>query len=168
MILEKVKALEYSKIRALNQLANNETINLGIGRPYCKTPEYIKAAGIKAISDDQTYYSSNYGIKVLRDEISKRYSRGNFNNALVTIGAAEGIYLTMRSFLETGDEVLIPNPGYLAYEPIAKLTGASCKFYELTESHQINFQSLSKNISKATKMLVIYNPGNPPGVDFKE
>lgn len=168
MILEQVKALEYSKIRALNQLANKETINLGIGRPFCKTPEYIKKAAIDAINNDETYYSSNYGIKALRNEISKRYSKGNFNNALVTIGAAEGIYLVMRSLLEAGDEVLIPNPGYLAYEPIGRLTGATCKFYELTENYQLSFESISNNISDHTKMIIINNPGNPTGVAFKE
>jgi len=168
MILDRVKALEYSKIRALNQLATDKTINLGIGRPYCKTPDYIKRAAIEAINNDKTYYSSNYGIKALRAEISKRYSSGDFNNALVTIGAAEGIYLTMRSFLEAGDEVLIPNPGYLAYEPIGKLTGASCKFYNLTDTYQMDFESLINNISKKTKMIIINNPGNPTGVKFKE
>lgn len=168
MILDQVKALEYSKIRALNQLANEETINLGIGRPYCKTPDYIKKAAIDAINNDETYYSSNYGIKALRNEISKRYNKGDFNNALVTIGAAEGIYLVMRSVLEAGDEVLIPNPGYLAYEPIGRLTGAACKFYELTKNYQIDFESLSNNISNQTKMIIINNPGNPTGVAFKE
>lgn len=168
MILDQIKALEYSKIRALNELANDQTINLGIGRPYCKTPDYIKNAGIEAIKNDETYYSSNYGIKALRKEISNRYIFGDFNNALVTIGAAEGIYLTMRSVLEAGDEVLIPNPGYLAYEPIAKLTGASCKFYNLTNTYQIDFKNLIKNISERTKMIIINNPGNPTGVKFNE
>ena len=168
MILDQVKALEYSKIRALNQLANEETINLGIGRPFCKTPDYIKKAAIDAINNDETYYSSNYGIKALRSEIAKRYNKGNFNNALVTIGAAEGIYLVMRSILKTGDEVLIPNPGYLAYEPIGKLTDASCKFYELTNNYQIDFKSLLNNLSDQTKMIIINNPGNPTGVAFKE
>ncbi len=166
MILEQVKALEYSKIRSLNQLANEETINLGIGRPYCKTPDYIKKAAVDAINNDETYYSSNYGIKALRDEISKRYTKGDFNNALVTIGAAEGIYLVMRSLLEAGDEVLIPNPGYLAYEPIGRLTGASCKYYELNKNYQISLKSIYDKITDQTKMIIINNPGNPTGVAF--
>lgn len=168
MIIPAIRDLEYSMIRSLNDFTDENTINLGIGRPYCKTPQVVKEAAIKAINEDQTTYTSNYGLVALRKAISRRYKYGDENNALVTIGAAEGIYLSMISLLEKEDEVLIPDPGYLAYEPIAQMIGCEYQRYPLDNSHQLDINKLSKLISNKTKVIIINNPGNPTGVAFKE
>lgn len=168
MISKSIRDLEYSMIRSLNDLTDDNTINLGIGRPYCKTPEVVKEAAIKAITEDKTTYTSNYGLMALRKAISRRYKYGDENNALVTIGAAEGIYLSMLSLLEKEDEVLIPDPGYLAYEPIAQMIGCPYKKYPLDKNHQLDINKISDLMTDATKMIIINNPGNPTGVAFKE
>ncbi|MEA1974929.1 MAG: pyridoxal phosphate-dependent aminotransferase [Bacillota bacterium] len=168
MINRKVKEMEFSAIRELNSYTDKLTINLGIGRPYLKTPSIIKNAAIDAIKNDKTFYTSNYGIKELREVISNRYKFGNYENALITVGAAEAIYTTMMSFLYEGDEVLIPNPGYLAYEPIAKILSAKPVLYELNDTYQIDFIKLEKLITKKTTMIIINHPGNPTGVEFSK
>jgi len=168
MLSLKIKEMEYSKIRELNKLANKDTVNLGIGRPYLNTPEIIKEAAINAINNNETFYTSNFGIDKLRDSISKRYKYGDYNNSLITVGAAEAIYTVMISFLNKNDEVLIPNPGYLAYEPIAKMCDAIPVLYDLDEKFQIDFDSLINLINPKTKMIVINHPGNPTGVVFSK
>lgn len=164
MISATIKNLEFSEIRKLNRLATEETINLGIGRPFCQTPEVIKQAGINAIIDNQTYYSNNLGIQKLREVISDRYALGTYENALVTVGAAEAIYTTMVSFLSREDEVLIPNPGYLAYGPIGEMIGCKVKQYDLTADYQLDLDQINALITNKTKMIIINNPGNPTGV----
>lgn len=168
MIINRIKELSFSEIRAMNRKANENTINLGIGRPFCETPSSIKEAGIKAIKNNKTYYSNNMGIKKLREVISNRYNLGSFENSLVTVGAAEGIYTAMVSILTNEDEVLIPNPGYLAYEPIGKMIGCIVKDYPLKSNHQLNIDEIEKKINEKTKMIIINNPGNPTGVMFNE
>lgn len=165
---KQIKSLELSAIRKLNKLADKETINLGIGRPFCQTPEVIKNAGIEAIENNKTYYTNNLGIKKLRHAISTRYQLGNFKNSLVTLGAAEAIYLVIKTLTNYDDEVLIPNPGYLAYEPICKMVGLKAKSYCLNNKHKINFDKLKKLITSKTKMIIINHPGNPTGVSFNK
>ncbi|MGM0378436.1 MAG: pyridoxal phosphate-dependent aminotransferase [Bacillota bacterium] len=169
MIYNKIiDSLELSAIRKLNRLANKETINLGIGRPFCQTPEVIKKAGINAIENNKTYYTSNLGIKELRKKISDRYQLGNYKNSLVTLGAAEAIYLAIKTLTNYNDEVLIPNPGYLAYEPICNMVGLNAKSYYLNDKHKINFNKLEQLITSKTKMIIINHPGNPTGVSFSK
>jgi aspartate/methionine/tyrosine aminotransferase len=168
MFNKKINDLDFSKIRELNKMATSNTINLGIGRPFCETPQSIKNAAIEAINSNKTYYTSNLGIKELREVVSERYHYGNFENVLVTVGVAEAIYIAMISFLDKEDEVLIPNPGYLAYKPIGDMIGCKVNSYSLNKKYQLDFDDIKIKITNKTKMIIINNPGNPTSAIFNK
>jgi aminotransferase len=148
-----------------------DAISLGVGEPDFDTPWHIREEGIYSLEKGRTYYTSNSGIKELREEIC-RYLHRRFDltydwksETLVTIGGSEAIDIALRVMLEPGDEVLLPQPSYVSYEPCIIMAGGKPVIIELKAEDE--FKLTSKQIEEActdkTKVLILPFPNNPTG-----
>lgn len=148
-----------------------DAISLGVGEPDFETPWYIRDEGIYSLEKGRTFYTSNAGLKELKIEIcnylKRRYDLSYHyeNEVLVTVGGSEAIDIAMRAMVNPGDEVLIPQPSYVSYEPCALLTGAKPVIINLKHENQFRLtaQELEEAITEKTKLLVLPFPNNPTG-----
>lgn len=151
-------------------------IHLEIGRPDFDTPSHIKDAAIKAISDGKVHYTSNYGILELRNAISEKFKTDNgleydpLNEIIVTIGATEGIFLSMMAVLNPGDEVIIPDPSFPCYAQCANMIEAKPVMLPLKQENDFEPQvdELKAKINSKTKMIVLNTPHNPTGAVYSD
>jgi aspartate/methionine/tyrosine aminotransferase len=169
-ISTKISSLESSGIRKMYDRARNDSINLGIGMPYCNTPDNIKDAAFEAIKNNKTFYTSNLGMIELRDAIAERYNKCHdktisASNILITVGVAEAIFLSLFSLLECGDEVLLPDPGYMGYSLPVQMIGCKVNRYPLLFENQfaVRSEDVIGRITERTKVLILNSPGNPTG-----
>jgi len=151
-----------------------DIISLGVGEPDFTTPWNISEAAIYALEKGYTSYTSNQGMEFLRLDISnyikKKYgiSYNHEDEILITVGTSEGYDLSLRALVNTGDEVLVPDPSYVSYFQVARLIGAKPKYFDTTKSNfKITPQLLKDSITKKTKILVLNYPVNPTGVSYK-
>lgn len=148
-----------------------DAISLGVGEPDFDTPWHIRDEGIYSLEKGRTFYTSNAGLKELKEEISGYLSRriqveyDPKNEILVTVGGSEGIDIAMRAMLNPGEEVLIPQPSYVSYEPCAILAGGKPVIIELKAENEFRLtaQELRDAITDKTKLLVLPFPNNPTG-----
>ena len=148
-----------------------DAISLGVGEPDFETPWHISDEGIYSLEKGRTFYTSNAGLKELKIEIcnylKRRYDLSYHyeNEVLVTVGGSEAIDIAMRAMVNPGDEVLIPQPSYVSYEPCALLTGAKPVIINLKHENQFRLtaQELEEAITEKTKLLVLPFPNNPTG-----
>lgn len=148
-----------------------DAISLGVGEPDFDTPWHIRDEGIYSLEKGRTFYTSNAGLKELKEEIAaylKRRVHVEYDPAkeiLVTVGGSEGIDIAMRAMLNPGDEVLIPQPSYVSYEPCALLAGGTPVIIELKEENEFRLtaQELLSAVTEKTKLLVLPFPNNPTG-----
>jgi aspartate/methionine/tyrosine aminotransferase len=166
----RISALGSSVIRDMNSRANKDSINLGMGMPYCITPENIKTAGMEAIKNNKTFYTSNFGIPELRAAIAYDYSKSqnieiSSKNIMVTFGVAEAIFMILFSILDKDDEILIPDPGYIAYSIVANMLNGRIRNYKirLEDEFGLRAENIINSISDKTRMIVLNSPGNPTG-----
>lgn len=173
LILKKVKDLPPSGIRRYFDLLNEmqDVISLGVGEPDFTTPWSVSEAGIYSLEQGHTHYSSNAGMVRLREEIS-RYVQNNYgleydprSQILVTVGGSEGIDLALRALTGPGDEVVIPEPCFVAYQGCTRLTGATPVIINLRAEDQFKLtpELLEKALTPRTKAVVIPFPNNPTG-----
>ena len=173
MVADKVAGLKPSGIRKFFDLVSemDDVISLGVGEPDFDTPWHIRDEGIYSLEKGRTYYTSNAGLMELREEISsyvKRKYEAEYDpktEILVTVGGSEAIDLAMRAMLNPGDEVLIPQPTFVAYEPCAVMADGVVKTIDLKEENEFRLtaQELRDSISDRTKILVLPFPNNPTG-----
>ena len=173
MVADKVAGLKPSGIRKFFDLVSemDDVISLGVGEPDFDTPWHIRDEGIYSLEKGRTYYTSNAGLMELREEISsyvKRKYEAQYDpktEILVTVGGSEAIDLAMRAMLNPGDEVLIPQPSFVAYEPCAVMADGVVKTIDLKEENEFRLtaQELRDCISDRTKILVLPFPNNPTG-----
>lgn len=148
-----------------------DAISLGVGEPDFETPWHIRDEGIYSLEKGRTFYTSNAGLKELKIEVcnylKRRYDLSYHyeNEVLVTVGGSEAIDIAMRAMVNPGDEVLIPQPSYVSYEPCALLTGAKPVIINLKHENQFRLtaQELEEAITEKTKLLVLPFPNNPTG-----
>ena len=165
-----VKSIEISGIRKFFNKVNEYSgvISLTLGQPDFPVPEKVKVAMINAIQDNKTTYTSNIGILELREEISNYLSKLDISytseEICITAGGSEAIFDTFTAVLNPGDKILVPTPGYPAYESCAKLLGASPITYNLNEDFTLNIDEIKKVIeNEKPKVIVISFPSNPTG-----
>ena len=145
-------------------------ISLGIGEPDFVTPWHIRDAGISSLEKGQTYYTANAGLLSLRKEICNYFERRfhlsyNEKNVLVTVGGSEAIDLCIRALITEGDEVLIPEPSFVCYEPCVRLAhGTPVPIVtEEKDGFILTPEKLKEKITPRTKLLVLPFPNNPTG-----
>ena len=166
------KAMRPSGIRKFFDLAADmpHCISLGVGEPDFKTPWSVRDAGIRSLELGRTKYTANSGLKELRGEICN-YLQRRFDlhykeeNVLVTVGGSEAIDLTIRAVVQPGDEVIIPEPCFVCYEPITQLTGGVPVHIATRAEDQFRLTAdqLRAAIAPRTKLLIFPYPNNPTG-----
>ena len=173
LLNSKVKSLKPSGIRRFFSLAADmpDCISLGVGEPDFVTPWKIREAGIESLERGKTWYTANAGIDTLRDEISI-YQKRRFGldydsktEITVTVGGSEAIDLCLRSLVNPGDEVIIPMPCFVAYEPIARMCDAVVVPIETKSENafRLTADDLRAAITDKTKLVVLPFPNNPTG-----
>ena len=169
-VTEKIKP---SGIRKFFDIAESmgDVISLGVGEPDFPTPWHIRRAGIKSLEESKTRYTSNSGFLALREEIcnflNRKYglSYTPATDVLVTVGGSEGIDAAIRAVVEPGDEVIIPQPSFVCYEPLVRLAGGVPKIINLQAKNEFRLtpEELLGAITEKTKLLVFPYPCNPTG-----
>ncbi len=153
-----------------------DVISLTVGQPDFVTPWHIRVAAIESLEQGKTYYTSNAGTMDLRREITD-YMKRRFSleyelksEVIVTVGGSEAIDLAMRALINPGDEVIIPQPAFVCYGPIASLAGGTPVFINTKEEHsfKLTADELKSAITPKTKLLVLPYPNNPTGAIMTE
>lgn len=148
-----------------------DAISLGVGEPDFDTPWHIRDEGIYSLEKGKTFYTSNSGLKELREEICNYIGR-KYNvsytwnkEVIITVGGSEAIDIALRAMLNPGDEVIIPQPSYVSYEPCTVLAGGKPVFIPLKAENEFRLtgQELLDAISEKTKVLILPFPNNPTG-----
>lgn len=178
MLSEKVVTMKPSGIRKFFDIVSEmkDAISLGVGEPDFDTPWHIRDEGIYSLEKGRTFYTSNSGLKELRVEIANYMKRTQgvtydpMTEVLVTVGGSEAIDLMFRAMVNEGDEVLIPQPSYVSYEPCARLADAVPVIIELRneDNFVLTPELLEKAITPKSKILVLPYPNNPTGAIMKK
>ena len=165
-----------SGIRKFFALASEipDCISLGVGEPDFQTPWAIRESAIHSLELGRTKYTSNAGLLPLRQEITKFLKRKysleyDPDQVLVTVGGSEAIDIAIRMLVENGDEVIIPEPCYVSYDPITTLTGGKVVPIQCTEENEFRVtpEQIKNALSEKTKLLVLSYPNNPTGAVLK-
>ena len=170
---DKITNIKPSGIRRFFDIVSEmeDAISLGVGEPDFDTPWHIRDEGIYSLEKGKTFYTSNAGIKELRQEICNYYGRKQgvvynpLTEALVTVGGSEGIDLALRCMLNPGDEVIIPTPCYVSYEPCTVMADGVPVILPLKNENQFRLtpEELEGAITEKTKVLILAFPNNPTG-----
>ena len=170
---DKIVSIPPSGIRKFFDIVSEmpDAISLGVGEPDFDTPWHIREEGIYSLEKGRTFYTSNSGLKELREEIVRYLERrihvsyDPLREVLITVGGSEGIDAAFRAMLNPGDEVLIPQPSYVSYEPCAELADGVPVIIELKEENEFRLtkEELLAAITDKTKILVLPFPNNPTG-----
>lgn len=167
-----IKTIPPSGIRKFFDVVSemDDVISLGVGEPDFDTPWHIREEGIYSLEQGRTFYTSNSGLKELKIEICRYLKRSqnldyDENQVVVTVGGSEGIDIALRAMLDYGDEVLIPQPSYVSYEPCTLLAGGKPVIIELKEENEFRLTAdeVRAAITDKTKILVLPFPNNPTG-----
>ena len=139
---KRVRSINLSEIRKMFEMAGENSINLGLGEPDFNTPDHIIEAASTAMKEGFTHYTSNMGILELREAISHKLKMDNGiqtspESVLVTVGASEAIYMCMQALVDPGDEVLIPDPGFLSYNACVNLAGGIPRGIQIKEENDL-------------------------------
>ena len=171
---EKIVSIPKSGIRKYFDMITpdmKDVISLTVGQPDFVTPWHIREAGIQSLETGKTFYTANAGLMELRCEIDKYMTRrfslsyDPSSEIIVTVGGSEAIDIAMRAILDIGDEVIIPTPSFVCYEPLARMAGAVPVILEtyMEDEFRIDPAKLKALITPKTKMIVLPFPNNPTG-----
>lgn len=168
-----VESIKPSGIRKFFDIVSEmkDAISLGVGEPDFDTPWHIRDEGIYALEKGKTFYTSNAGLKELREEICNYIKRSQgisydpLSEVIVTVGGSEAIDIGLRAMINYGDEVIIPQPAYVSYEPCALLAGAKPVIINLKAENEFRLtaEELENAITDKTKVLILPFPNNPTG-----
>lgn len=173
MIRDNVRNMPPSGIRKYFDMINEmeDVISLGVGEPDFLTPWNVTEAGIYSLEQGHTHYSSNAGFIELRNEIAKYLYRrfdlsyNPLDEIIVTVGGSEGIDIALRALVGPGDEVIVPEPSFVAYKGCTAFTGATAKVLDLKAENEFKLtaEDLEKAITPKTKVVIVPFPNNPTG-----
>jgi aminotransferase len=175
-ISDRIRAIPSSGIRRFFELISNmdRVISLGVGEPDFVTPEPFSRAAFDAVAKGETHYTSNYGIPQLREAVADHLERlygiryDPRNEILITIGVSEGLLLALMSVLNPGDEVLSPDPYYVAYLPACQLAGGTFVPVAtgMESDFRVNAADLEAHCTERTKAILLGYPSNPTGTQM--
>ncbi|ENN96648.1 aspartate aminotransferase AspB [Methanocaldococcus villosus KIN24-T80] len=168
MIAKRCLNIKPSPIREVFNLANSNSINLGIGEPDFKTPEYIIEAAKRALDEGKTHYSPNNGIPELREAISEKLKKDynievSCDNIMITCGASEGLMLAILSLVDRGDVAIVKEHTFVSYNSLINLAEGQVKAISLNEEFEFDVEELKEMIDKRTKLIIYNSPSNPTG-----
>ena len=153
-----------SALRRLNAKAKADTVNLGLGQPAVDMHPALRELAAKALAKHRLGYTPNAGLPALREQVAARYGL-DADSILITHGAQEGLMAVLLSLLGRGDEVLLPDPGFLAYETMVKMAGGRARYYSLKEGKGFRYSAdaILKAVTKKTRAVLVCSPNNPTG-----
>lgn len=164
---KRLQGIEKSVIRQVFDRALPGSINLGLGEPDLPTPDVIRREAVKVITEEQNGYTSHAGLKSLREKIAAEYPHleQDPERVIVTAGSQEALYLALLALIDEGDEVLLPNPGFVAYPTIVKMAGGATKLYRMPRENGFAFDAdeFRRALTPQTKVVVCISPSNPTG-----
>ena len=174
----KVKQIKPSGLRKFFDIVSemDDAISLGVGEPDFDTPWHIREEGIYSLEKGRTFYTSNSGLKELKEEVSKYLDRRfglkyePSGEIMITVGGSEAIDGALRAMLDEGDEVILPQPSYVSYEPCIVLADGVPVIVELKEENgfKLTRQQLEEVVTEKTKILIMPFPNNPTGAIMTE
>ncbi|UIO98946.1 aminotransferase class I/II-fold pyridoxal phosphate-dependent enzyme [Halobaculum sp. CBA1158] len=171
---ERVERISISGIREVFEAAGDDAINLGLGQPDFPTPDHARGAAIDAIeAGDTDAYTGNKGTAELREAIAARQGDDlgvpiDPDDVIATAGGSEALHLALEAHVDTGQEVLIPDPGFVAYDALAKLAGGEPVPVPLRDDLTIDPAAIEEAITEDTAAFVVNSPGNPTGTVSSE
>jgi aspartate aminotransferase len=164
---KRLQGIEKSVIRQVFDRALPASLNLGLGEPDLPTPDVIRRAAVKAIVEEQNGYTSHAGLPALREKVAGEYPylEGRPERVVITAGSQEALYLALLTLVDEGDEVLLPNPGFVAYPTIVRMAGGTAKFYRMPREQGFAFDAdeFRSALTPQTKVVVCISPSNPTG-----
>ncbi|HXW67191.1 MAG TPA: aminotransferase class I/II-fold pyridoxal phosphate-dependent enzyme [Thermoplasmata archaeon] len=169
MVARRVRSVEISGIRKMFEAAPRNAINLGLGEPDFEPPPEVVEALCAAVRDGLNHYGPSAGLAALREKIAERYRdrdpRTSRENVIVTGSGSEALMATAMALYDAGDEVLVPNPGFVLYAPDARLMGATPVPYSLTGRRRYvpDLEELERLVTPRTRAIVVNSPSNPTG-----
>lgn len=172
MVSQRARDVEISGIRKMFEAAPPNALNLGLGEPDFEPPTEVIEALCRAVRGGMNHYGPSAGLPALRERIAQRYQDRDPDtsreNVIVTASGSEGLMTTALTLYDPGDEVLVPNPGFVLYTPHAKLAGATPVPYVLDERRRFlpDFDDLEAKVSPRTRAIVVNSPSNPTGGVF--
>jgi aspartate aminotransferase len=163
----RLRGIEKSMIRQLFDRARPGSINLGLGEPDLPTPNVIRRAAVRTITEEQNGYTSHAGLPDLRKRIAADYPQLGLtpDRVITTAGSQEALYLALMTLVDEGDEVLLPDPGFVAYPTIVRMAGGRPVYYRLPAAQDFGFdiEEFRRALSSRTKVVVCISPSNPTG-----
>lgn len=172
-LAQSIRTVKPSGIRRFFDIVNemDHVISLSVGEPDFQTPWHVRQAGIASLEQGKTWYTPNRGFKELCKEITKFYKRkynltyDPLEECVVTVGGSEAIDIALRCMASRGDEVLIPQPSFVCYEPLTVMAGATPVLIETKAENAFRLtpEQLEENITPASKLLILPYPNNPTG-----
>jgi aspartate/methionine/tyrosine aminotransferase len=166
-----LRGIERSPIRSITDRAKPGDISFGLGEPDLPPPEVIRREAIRVIREERNGYTLQAGLPALRERVAGDYPHLNLSTdqVIITAGSQEAMYLALMTLVEggveAGDEVLIPNPGFVAYPTITRMAGGTPTFYQLPAANDFSFDldDFKLRLSAKTKVVVCTSPSNPTG-----
>jgi aspartate/methionine/tyrosine aminotransferase len=177
----RLRGIEKSMIRQLFDRALPGSINLGLGEPDLPTPDVVRRAAVRAIQEEQNGYTTHAGLPALRELVAADYPQLSaastttsgpattaLDNVIITAGSQEALYLALMTLVDEGDEVLLPDPGFVAYPTIVRMCGGRPVFYRLPARGAFAFdaEDFRRRLTPRTRAVVCISPSNPTGRAF--
>ena len=163
----RLAGIEKSAIRQFFDRAPAGSINLGLGEPDLPTPDVIRQAAVRAILEERNGYTPHAGLPVLRELVAAGYPQtgAGADRVIITAGSQEALYLALTTLVDEGDEVLVPDPGFIAYPTIVRMAGGRAVPYRLPAARDfgLDIDDFRRQISPRTKVVVCISPSNPTG-----
>jgi aspartate/methionine/tyrosine aminotransferase len=163
----RLRGIQKSMIRQVFDRARAGSINLGLGEPDLPTPDVIRREAARIVVEEQNGYTTHSGLPSLRERVAADYAHMNLapEQVIITAGSQEALYLVLLTLVDEGDEVLLPDPGFVAYPTIVRMAGGTPKFYRLPAANDFDFdaEDFRRGLSPRTKVVVCISPSNPTG-----
>ena len=164
---KRLQGIEKSVIRQVFDRALPGSLNLGLGEPDLPTPDVIRREAVKAIVEEQNGYTSHAGLPALREKVAAEYPYlgARPERVVITAGSQEALYLALLTLVDEGDEVLLPNPAFVAYPTIVSMAGGTSSYYRLPRENGFAFdiEEFRRALTPRTKVVVCISPSNPTG-----
>lgn len=169
---KRLQGLQPTLIRQFFERALSDSINFGLGEPDLPTPDFLREEASRVTLDEQNGYTSHPGLPALREKIAEQYPHLNLGigDVVVTCGSQEAMTAAFLSIIDAGDEVLLPNPSFPAYDACVRIAQGNPIYYRLPADQDFKFdiEEFKRGITPKTKAAVVISPSNPTGKIFTE
>jgi aspartate/methionine/tyrosine aminotransferase len=163
----RLRGIRKSAIRQVFDRARPGSINLGLGEPDLPTPDVVRREAARVALEEQNGYTTHAGLPMLRERVADEYPHLSLapEQVVVTAGSQEALYLALLTLVDEGDEVLIPDPGFVAYPTVVRMAGGTPRFYRLPAAADFAFDAdeFRRRLTPRTKAVVCISPSNPTG-----